>query len=145
MMSVNLMFHLSSVLVFFVLIYFLLRQQQRLRFHERLWALIGSRQSSVRVDWPRGFLESLCQAWQLAFSWDSGPGIAQRIDPKAWVDCHLALGIIAIRSPREGQLLVEIREPDPNGQWQKTLEAALSGRYRVELRALGKSKGSESS
>lgn len=137
MMSVNLMFHISSALAFLLLIYLLLRQEQRLRFHAELWAALagGKTRKPVLVDWPQRFFERLCQAWQVPFSWPAGhrEATAQKIDPAVWVACHAALGIRAIEGQEGLRLRVLVNRPDLAGEWPTALARALGGRFTVEL------------
>lgn len=138
MMSVNLIFHISSGLAFFILIYFLLRQQRSLRFHAELWAYLSEHEARrpVLVDWPRRFFERLSQAWQFPLQWpETSEAAAQRIDPKAWVACHAALGIRAIERGEGQRLRVAVNRPELAGEWPSLLSQALGNRFVVEVRA----------
>lgn len=132
--SFNLVFHIASALACVLLIYALLRLQALVRFHAQLWQSQDPTRRAVQLDWPVLFLQRFGKALDIPLEGTTDKGLPQRIEMKAWVAAHLALGFRRFSFQEGAGLTIETREADPSGAWSGKLEEALGGTVKISLR-----------
>ena len=135
MASFNLMFHVASGLVFVVMIMWLVRLQSRVKFHEQLWRTFGRDQKAVLVDWPQNFFLKLSRMWQLELDWPEREVAPQKIEVAPWVQCHAALGLLAIRRKTADAVEVRVMRSAEVVSWESRLEQALARKFKVEIKS----------
>jgi hypothetical protein len=132
--SFNLVFHVASALACVLLIYALLRLQSLVRFHGQLWQSLDPARPVVQLDWPTLFLQKFGKALDIPVEGLTEKGQPCRIQMGTWVAAHLELRFTRILCSSAQELVVEIRKPDPSGDWSRKLEEALGGAMRVQLK-----------
>ena len=131
MVSVNLIFHLSSALILGFLIWYLLGLQTRLRIHAQLWICLQKETRQIRVERPDIFFANLTTALSIELHWDAPRLPPQKIQVDPWVHAHAALGIQAISCAEANRLAIRVNRANDLGTWKQKLEASLQNTIQI--------------
>lgn len=141
MMSMNLVFHVFSALLAFVLAWFLMRMRNNARFSMELieGARAGQKQAKIYFDTPYRFLKRFTDIMRISFEHDeicASTTQLVKIDGSALLKLCLENGVTSIKmiSPDKKQttlgFLVNSAGAGPVGE---KLAAVFNGKFKIEL------------
>ena len=131
MVSVNLIFHIVSVITFVVLIWYLLHLQSQLGFMRDLMSSLGSSQSKVKVDWPDAFLKRFSSVLGVRFESSGQKLPPQKIDLRLWSDLNRAVELDKIEWSVP-HCVLSVRREEGLDLWRQRLEASFQGKITIK-------------
>lgn len=137
MVSVNLIFHIVSAVIFVALIWYLLHLQTQVAFLRELTSSLTVHQTKLKVDWPEAFLRRFAEAYGIRFV-SSAPAetraqsAPQKIDLKLWSEAQNSLGLESIEWSGD-RCRLEVRQKLDLESWRVRLEASFQGKILFDL------------